>query len=42
MQETEAVTEEDIAQSQTDTAIYVIARNSGEGADRHNAPATIS
>ena len=38
MQETEAVTEEDIAQSQTDTAIYVIARNSGEGADRHNAP----
>lgn len=30
------VTKEDIAQSNTDTAIYVISRNSGEGADRYN------
>lgn len=30
------VTKEDVAQSDTDTAIYVISRNSGEGADRYN------
>lgn len=30
----ELIMAEDIAQSDTDTAIYVIARNSGEGADR--------
>ncbi len=30
------VTEEDVKASQTDTAIYVIARNSGEGCDRFN------
>lgn len=29
-----AITQEDIQQSQTETAVYVIARNSGEGADR--------
>ncbi|MDY5664056.1 MAG: glycoside hydrolase family 3 N-terminal domain-containing protein [Blautia sp.] len=29
-----SVTEEDVKKSNTDTAIYVIARNSGEGADR--------
>ena len=28
------VTEEDIRKSRTDTAVYVVARNSGEGADR--------
>lgn len=28
------ITQEDIRMSQTDTAVYVIARNSGEGADR--------
>ena len=28
------ITEEDVAESKTDTAVYVIARNSGEGADR--------
>lgn len=28
------ITEEDILESKTDTAVYVIARNSGEGADR--------
>jgi len=31
-----AVTKEMIARSDTDTAIYVLARNSGEGCDRHN------
>lgn len=30
------VTEEDVNASETDTAIYVIARNSGEGCDRFN------
>ena len=30
------ITEEDIKESRTDTAVYVIARNSGEGADRYN------
>ncbi len=30
----ELITEEDIKASDTDTAVYVIARNSGEGADR--------
>jgi len=30
------ITKEDISASQTDTAIFVIARNSGEGADRKN------
>ncbi len=28
------VTDDDVARSETDTAVYVIARNSGEGADR--------
>lgn len=32
----EEITEEDIRSSDTDTAIYVIARTSGEGADRFN------
>lgn len=32
-----AVTPEDVNSSGTDTAIYVIARNSGEGADRKEA-----
>ena len=32
----EKITKEDIEVSQTDTAIYVIARNSGEGADRYD------
>ena len=32
------ITDEDIENSGTDTAVYVIARNSGEGADRKNAP----
>ena len=32
----ELITEEDVAASGTDTAVYVIARNSGEGADRFN------
>ena len=32
------VTEEMIAQTETDTAVYVLARNSGEGADRQNIP----
>jgi len=31
-----AVTEEDISKSNTDTAIYVLSRNSGEGMDRYN------
>ena len=30
----EQITKEDVADSNTDTAVYVIARNSGEGADR--------
>ncbi len=30
------VTDEDVENSDTDTAIYVISRNSGEGADRYN------
>lgn len=30
------ITEEDIRKSDTDTAVYVISRNSGEGADRYN------
>lgn len=34
----QAVTEEDVRNSDTDTAIYVLSRNSGEGADRHNCP----
>lgn len=29
------ITEEDVKESETDTAVYVIARNSGEGADRY-------
>ncbi len=29
------ITEEDVAASETDTAVFVISRNSGEGADRH-------
>ena len=33
----ELITEEDICQSDTNTAIYVISRNSGEGADRYHA-----
>lgn len=33
-----SVTEQMVAESQTDTAVYVLARNSGEGADRHNEP----
>ncbi len=32
----ETITEEDINRSDADTAVYVIARNSGEGADRHS------
>lgn len=32
------ITEEDIKHSDTDTAVYVIARNSGEGADRSCEP----
>ena len=32
----QAITEEDVKASDTDTAILVIARNSGEGADRWN------
>lgn len=32
------ITEEDCRVSDTDTAVYVIARNSGEGADRFNEP----
>lgn len=36
--QTVAVTEEDMESSGTDTAIYVVARNSGEGADRKAAP----
>lgn len=32
------ITEEDVVMSETDTAIYVISRNSGEGADRYNIP----
>lgn len=31
------MTEEDVSASDTDTAVYVISRNSGEGADRSNA-----
>lgn len=34
--EPELITEEDIRQSGTDTAVYVIARVSGEGADRYD------
>lgn len=34
----ELITDEDIANADTDTAVYVIARNSGEGADRSAAP----
>lgn len=34
----EQITQADLAASQTDTAVYVIARNSGEGADRHVKP----
>ena len=30
-----AVTREDMEASDTDTAVYVISRNSGEGADRY-------
>ncbi len=33
--EPEPVTEEDLKKSSTDTAIYVLSRNSGEGADRY-------
>ena len=33
----ELVNAEDVKASETDTAIYVISRNSGEGADRNNA-----
>lgn len=32
------VTAQDVKDSETDTAVYVISRNSGEGADRYNAP----
>lgn len=38
----ELITEEDVAASGTDTAVYVIARNSGEGADRFNEAGIIS
>ena len=34
----QAVTEQDVKDSGTDTAVYVIARRSGEGKDRHNVP----
>ena len=32
------ITDEDVAASNTDTAVYVLARNSGEGADRFDEP----
>lgn len=32
------IKEEDVRNSDTDTAIYVLSRNSGEGADRYNRP----
>ncbi|MCR5272960.1 MAG: glycoside hydrolase family 3 C-terminal domain-containing protein [Lachnospiraceae bacterium] len=32
----QAITEQDFKDSDTDTAIYIISRNSGEGCDRHN------
>lgn len=32
------VTRQDLEQSDTDTAVYVLSRNSGEGADRNNVP----
>jgi beta-glucosidase len=32
------ITEEDVKKSDSDTAVYVLSRNSGEGADRKNAP----
>lgn len=32
------ITEEDIAKADTDTAVYVLSRNSGEGADRYCEP----
>ena len=32
------IDEADVAESDTDTAVYVIARNSGEGKDRSNVP----
>lgn len=32
------ISEKDAQLSDTDTAVYVISRNSGEGADRHNLP----
>lgn len=34
--DSEEITKEDIANSKTDTAVFVISRNSGEGADRKN------
>lgn len=34
----ELITDADVADSDTDTAVYVISRNSGEGADRFNEP----
>lgn len=33
--EVPAITEKDVEESETDTAVYVISRNSGEGADRY-------
>lgn len=32
------IVQEDVRKSDTDTAVYVITRTSGEGADRHNRP----
>ncbi len=32
------ITEEDVAASDTDTAVYILSRNSGEGKDRTNEP----
>lgn len=32
------ITSEDVENSDTETAVYVISRSSGEGADRHNKP----